>query len=206
MTKFFLVRHGQTEWNRIERFRGRVDIPLNETGRAQARAVAERLAPEQISAVFSSPLSRALETAKPIAEKHGLSVEIMDALTDLDFGSWQGLTPQEVSEKYPETYSDWLFHPERVKMPGGESLDEVRTRVLAAVKDLAPRFEDQTVVLVSHKAVCKVLLCAVLDLDNSHFWQIEQDNVALNVFDWNPKLGFVVQLINDTCHLSHVPD
>lgn len=215
MIRFILVRHGQTEWNRVERYRGRADIPLNEVGIAQAQAVAERLAGVPIAAVYSSPLSRAFETARAIAEKHGHDVETTDALIDIDFGDWQGLTPKEVSEKYPDLHSDWLHHPERVKMPGGESLDDVRARVLDFVKelsfprqkedrgkDLAKRFENQTVVLVSHRVVCKVLLCAVLELDNSRFWQIEQDNVAINTFEWDQRQGFVVHSINDTCHLK----
>lgn len=202
MIRFYLVRHGQTEWNVAERFRGRVDIALNETGIAQARAVAERLAVEDISAIFSSPLSRALDTAKPIAEKLGLSVQIADALIDINYGEWQGLTPEEVAAKYPDLYSQWLFRPETVRIPGGESLDDVKTRALQYVKDLTARFKDAGIVLVTHKVVCKVLLCTVLELDLSHFWQIEQDNGAISVFDWDPKQGFIVQLINDTCHLK----
>ncbi|MBI2954250.1 MAG: alpha-ribazole phosphatase [Chloroflexi bacterium] len=201
MTRFYLVRHGQTEWNKVERFRGRVDIPLNETGAAQARAVAERLAHEKIAAVFSSPLLRALKTAEPIAQKLGLAVQIADALVDFDFGDWQGLTPDEVAQKYPDLFVQWLTHPESVSIPGGESLEDVRTRVSRLVADLAARFKNQEVVLVTHKVVCKVLLCLALELDNSRYWQIEQDNGAISVFDLELPSRFVVSLVNDTCHL-----
>jgi len=97
MTRFVLVRHGQTEWNRVERFRGRADIPLNETGLAQAKALARRLASWAIAAVYSSPLQRTRETGKAIARQLGLQVEPLEGLIDIDYGALQGLTPEEAS-------------------------------------------------------------------------------------------------------------
>ncbi len=205
MTRFYLVRHGQTEWNRIERFRGRVDIPLNATGVAQAQAAAESLVGKGISAIFSSPLGRALKTAEIIGARLGLPVEKLDGLVDMDYGEWQGLTPDEVAQEYSSPLDLWLKHPEQARIPSGESLDDVGNRVLAAVYDLASPHPERPLLLSSHKVVCKVLLCAVLGLDNSHFWQIEQDNTAISVFDYNPKMGFSVSLVNDTCHLRSLP-
>jgi len=100
MTRIILVRHGQTEWNRIERFRGRADVPLNGTGIAQAEATGRRLARlAKPAAVYSSPLSRAVVTAGKIARPHGLSVQATDGLIDIDYGKWQGLTPRQVEER-----------------------------------------------------------------------------------------------------------
>ncbi len=201
MAKFYLVRHGETEWNKVERFRGQADIPLNETGRIQAEAIGRRLAAEPIVAVFSSPLGRASETAEAIAASKGISVEFAEGLRDMNFGEWEGLTPDEVAAKDRDLYARWLAAPQTVSIPGGESLDDVRARVMSFVDDLTARFNNQGVALVSHRAVCRVLLCAVLGLDNSRIWQIDMAHGALSVFEWDARRRFVTSLINDTCHL-----
>lgn len=202
MTKFILVRHGQTEWNRVERFRGRIDIPLNETGLAQAEAVGARLANSRIAAIFSSPLSRTMATAEPISRRTGVAVQRLDGLIDVDFGEWQGLSPNEVAERCPNEFALWSTKPKGLRFPGGESLEEVRLRAVSTVSDLVPRYDDSTVVLVSHNVVCRVLLLGLLGLDESHFWQIGQDNAAINAFVHDARRGFVVTLVNDTCHLE----
>ncbi|MBI4320940.1 MAG: histidine phosphatase family protein [Chloroflexi bacterium] len=202
MAKFILVRHGQTEWNRVERFRGRVDVPLNETGIRQAQAAAERLAEMSISAVFSSPLSRAHKTAEIIALRLGLPVQVAEGLIDFNYGDWQGLSPEEAAANYPEIYPQWLDSPDKARIPGGESLDDVRSRAMDAILELAVRFPDQTVVLVSHKVVCKIVMLALLGADNARFWAVEQDNAAINVFECGERGVFIVLTMNDTCHLE----
>lgn len=201
-TQIILVRHGQTEWNRVERFRGRADIPLNDTGVEQAAALAGRIARKfQPSAVYSGPLNRTVKTAEPIAKALGLTVEILGGLVDIDYGDWQGRTPEDVEVKYPGEYDVWLNHPEKARIPSGESLDGVRARALLAMEDVADRHSGQTIVLVSHKVICKVLLCTVLGLDNSHFWNIEQDNAAMNIFERRDG-NYLIKLVNDTSHLE----
>jgi len=188
MTRFVLVRHGQTEWNRVERFRGRADIPLNETGVAQAKALALRLASWAIAAVYSSPLQRTRATGKAIARQLGLEVEPLEGLIDIDYGALQGLTPEEAEQRYPDIYRQWLREPHLVHFPQGESLAQLRERVLESLPELAESHQGETVVLVGHKIMNKVLLCAVLGLDNSRIWQIEQDEAALNIFEWPSSL------------------
>ncbi len=202
MTRIFIVRHGQTEWNRVERFRGRLDVPLNEVGLAQAQATAARLAAQKdVVAVYSSPLSRAVRTAEPIAERLGLAVQPLAALDDLHFGEWQGRTPAEVAERYPDLYRRWELAPHTVQFPGGESLAALRNRAFPALLALAERHAGQACVVVSHKVVCKVLLSAALGLDESHYWQIELDNAAISTVESRHGL-FVVTQLNDTCHLG----
>ncbi len=200
MTRIILVRHGQTEWNRVERFRGRIDIALNETGLAQAEALAQRLADEPLTAIYSSPLKRAVETARPIAERLGLPVQPLASIIDINYGRWQGHSPAEVAEIYPELHRLWRSEPHRVALPDGESLDEVRARTMAALEDIAARHEGETVLVVAHQVVNKVLVCAMLGLDNSRFWRMQQDNGCLNIFDYEDG-DFTAVLINDTCHL-----
>ena len=203
MTRFILVRHGQTEWNRVERFRGRADLSLDETGLRQALAAALKLKDHDIAAIYSSPLKRALETASVIARQLGIPVTPSEGLIDIDFGSWQGLSPEEAATQDIELYSKWLEHPHEVRFPQGESLEEVRHRVVATVEQIAAEHSDQTVVLVSHKVVCQVLLIAMLGLDNSHFWQVRQDVCAINTFEFSAGFSTVTHL-NDTCHLERL--
>ena len=202
MTRFVLVRHGQTEWNRVERFRGRADLDLDEVGTRQGDAAAERVARWQTSALYSSPLRRAMRTAEIISRRiDHLPVMPLDGLIDIDYGTWQGLSQEEVAGKDGERYKLWLESPDRVRFPDGESLEDVRGRVVGAIEELYSRHDDQTVVLVSHKVVCKVVLLYLLGLDNSLFWHIEQDVGAINAFEVIDGL-VRVSLLNDTCHLK----
>ncbi len=166
MTEIILARHGETGWNVEEIFRGRIDIELSETGRKQAELLAKYLSEVKIEAIYSSPLKRALRTAEIIASYRQLEVEIAPGLIDLDFGQWQGLSVQEVKEKYEELFIKWVNSPHRVKIPGGESLNDIRKRAIGVVDEVIAKYEG-TVILVSHRVVNKVLICALLGLDNS---------------------------------------
>jgi len=199
MTQIILVRHGETEWNVREVFRGRIDIGLNETGVKQAELLAEYLSGLRIDAIYSSALKRALTTAEKIAGYHGLKVVVNPGLMDLDFGEWQGLPCQEVQDSYKELYAQWLSHPERVRMPAGESLDEVRTRAMGMVDKVIAKYEG-SIVLVSHRVVNKVLICALLGLDNSHFWNIEQGTCGMTIFTYKND-RFILTRHNDTSYL-----
>jgi probable phosphoglycerate mutase len=196
-----LVRHGQTEWNRVERFRGRADVPLDETGLAQAGATGRRIAAEwQPAAVYSSPLSRAVKTAEAIAGHFGLPVQVHPSLTDIDYGEWQGLTPDEARERWPGAVDAWYNVPQIARIPGGETLDDLRDRAMEAVCALAARHEGQTIVLVGHTVVNRAILLAVLGLGNGRFWRLRQDTCAINVFEAEGDV-FILALLNDTCHL-----
>ena len=202
MTEIILVRHGQTDWNLTEIFRGRIDIPLNETGIEQAALLSEYLSNIKMDVIYSSPLKRALKTAEMIAQKHKLKVNISPGLIDFDYGGWQGLSHQEVIDNYEELYTRWIDRPEQVIMPNGESLDDVRKRSVAVVKDLVTGF-DGIIVLVSHRVVNKVIICALLGLDNSHFWKIKQDTCGITSFTYNNG-RFILTRHNDTSHLEPI--
>ncbi len=201
VTSIYLVRHGQTAWNKEEVFRGRTDIPLNETGLKEAELAGEYFKHLELHAIYSSPLSRAFQTAQKIARFHPLEVQPLDGLIDMSFGSWEGHSLKEVEEKDALHYQQWREEPHRVKLSGGETLDEVRGRVLAALEEVIREYPERTVVLVSHRVINKVLLCAILGLDNSHFWQITQDTTAINLIHYrNGK--YMLSLMNETCHLK----
>lgn len=200
-TTFILVRHGQTEWNRVERFRGRADVPLNATGLAQAAATGLHVAARwRQAAVYASPLSRAMATAEPIAARVDLSVQPLDGLVDIDYGEWQGLTPDEARESWPDLVRAWYEAPETVQIPGGESLAGLRGRAMAAIAALAERHAGETIALVSHTVVNRVILLGILGLGNDRFWRLRQDNCAVNVFEAE-RGDFTLVSMNDTCHL-----
>jgi broad specificity phosphatase PhoE len=200
VTELILARHGETAWNVEEVFRGRIDVELNETGQRQAELLAEYLSEQKIEAVYSSPLKRAARTAEAVARRHKLRVEIVNGLTDCDFGQWQGLHLKEVRDKYSQLYRQWAESPQSVQIPGGESLDEVRERALAVVNGVTAKHRGR-VVLVSHRVVNKVLICALLGLDNSHFWNIRQDVCGTTFFSYeNGRL--VLTRHNDTSYLK----
>ena len=201
MTRIVLVRHGRTEWNRVERFRGRIDLELDEVGIKQAKAAVARITEWSVSAVYSSPLRRALATAEILAGHLNLKVKLLPAIIDIDYGEWHGLSPEEAAVGYSGLYSTWLGNPQEVKFPGGESLAEVRERCASAISDLIARHPKETIVMVSHKVICQILILSLLDLDNSHFWEITQDVCAVNVFEVRGGVPSAL-FINDTCHLK----
>jgi broad specificity phosphatase PhoE len=205
MTEIILARHGETEWNVEEVFRGRIDVELNETGIKQAELLAEYLSGVKIEAFYSSPLRRALRTAETIAGYHRLEVEIAPGLIDFDFGEWQGLSHQEVKDKYRELYTEWVNRPDKVKIPAGESLDDVRNRAIGVVDEVISKKYEGTVVLVAHRVVNKVLICALLGLDNSRFWNIRQDTCGITTFSYEDR-RFVLTRHNDISYLKSLPE
>lgn len=204
VTTILLIRHGQTDWNRVERFRGRADLPLNGTGISQAEATGRRVAELfRPVALYSSPLSRAVSTAKAIGGFTGLPVQIHSNLTDIDYGDWQGLTPDEARFRWPELVDLWFKKPQLAHIPGGETLEDLRIRAMNGVTDLATRHIGQTIILVGHTALNRIILLEVLGLGNERFWRIQQEPCAINIFKFESGEYTLVSL-NDTCHLSNL--
>jgi broad specificity phosphatase PhoE len=153
-TRLLLARHGETDWNRVGRWQGHADPPLNEAGRQQAELLAEELAGDGVEAVYSSDLRRATETARVVAERLGLPVTEDSALREIDVGSWSGLTRAEVQERFPDGYARWLGgeigHD-------GETREELTDRVVGAVERIAAAHEGATVLLVTHGGAIRAL-------------------------------------------------
>jgi phosphoserine phosphatase len=203
MTRIILVRHGQTEWNRVEHYRGRADIPLNATGFTQAEVTGVRIALEwvgEIHAIYCSPLLRTLQTAEAIGNHVKLPVSCISSLVDLNMGQWQGLTPDQVRSRWPELFSLWHTSPNSVHFPDGETLEEVRNRAMTGLHELIERHAGQTIVLVSHTDVNRVILLSVMGLGIERLWAIRQDNCAVNVIEVANNASTLVTM-NDTSHL-----
>jgi broad specificity phosphatase PhoE len=202
MAKLILVRHGETAWNVEKIFRGRANVNLDEVGIEQAELLGKYLTNWRLEAVYSSPLKRALDTATIIARYQKIGVHVAEGLTDFDYGQWQSLPEQEVNRLYPDLLNEWHNNPHKVRMPGGENLEDVRSRAATVVTDVLSKYEG-SVVLVSHRVVLKVLICYLLGLDNSHFWNISQDVCGITIFN-HAGGRFVLTRHNDTSHLSEL--
>lgn len=162
MTLVYLVRHGATEWNHTRRAQGTADIDLNEAGRAQAEGAADRLAGADLTAVFSSDLKRALDTARPIAQRHGLEVQTDPRFQEIDQGEWTGLHVDEIARRWP---NEWGPARHYSKRPGGESPTEVRKRALAGLKDAVERYATGAIAVVSHGGTIRTLSAEALGYD-----------------------------------------
>jgi alpha-ribazole phosphatase len=205
MLSLYLVRHGQTEYSLHNRFCGSIDPPLNPTGLAMATALGAHYArgPDGAgwSAIWSSPLLRARQTAEPTAHGAGIGLTIDDGLREIAYGEWEGRPEAEVERDDAERFHAWAAHPGRVAPPGGEAGDAIAERALAAVERLRARHPDGKVLLVSHKATLRVLVCALLGVDVDLFRvRIAQKVCAVSIIDFRPS-GPLLQVLGDTSHL-----
>jgi len=199
MAELILARHGETVWNVEKIYRGRTDVNLDEVGIKQAELLGKYLSNRELEAIYSSPLKRAIDTANIIARYQKIGVHIAEGLIDFDYGEWQSLPEQEAKRLYPTLHNEWHNSPHKVKMPGGESLEDVKTRAIEVVNDVLSKYQGG-VVLVSHRVVNKVLICSLLGLENSYFWNIKQDVCGITIFNYVDG-RFVLARHNDTSHL-----
>jgi broad specificity phosphatase PhoE len=200
--RLILVRHGETDANKASLALGRDDVELNETGRWQAQRVADALQRQPIAAVYSSPLRRTLDTARAIAERHRLAVQVDDGLIEMDIGEMEGLTYQQVRERYPQFLQLWLggraaYEP----MPGGERLLDVQERAWQALERICGSWGQETVVVVTHNFVLLSILCRVMGLELADFRRLRYNVAAVSALQVQDGRMTVLTL-NDTCHLE----
>lgn len=196
-----LIRHCETASNRDGRTQGLSDGELDTTGLKQAISLAASLQQEPIAAVYSSPLRRAVDTAKAIAELHNLPVQIENDLRELNQGDLDGMTFEKLRVEYPDFLRAWAKDPGPLRMPNGESLRELQTRAYACLERLANQHQSDTVAVVSHNFTILTILCAVLGLDLSKFRRLGQSVAAKNIVEFREG-GPVLLLLNDTHHLA----
>jgi broad specificity phosphatase PhoE len=202
MAELILARHGETVWNVEKVYRGRTDINLDEVGIKQAELLGKYLSNWELEAIYSSPLRRALDTANIIARYQKIGIHIAEGLIDFDYGEWQSLSEQRVKNLYPNLHDEWHNNPHKVRMPGGESLEDVKKRAIKIVNDVLSEYQG-SVILVSHRVVNKVLICSLLGLGNSYFWNIKQDVSGITIFNYVDG-RFVLTRHNDTSHLKEL--
>jgi len=203
MTKILLTRHGHVEGIRPARFRGRAELALTDQGVAQADALGRRIADGwKPAAVYTSPMQRCVVTGGKIASACGIRAEVRSGLADLDYGAWQMRTHEEVHAEMPEAYEQWRSAPQLTRFPGGESLQDVVARSADVLREMLERHRDETVVLVGHDSVNRVLLLGLLDMPLSAYGRLVQDPCTLNEVEVFAAGEVRVQRINDTSHLD----
>ncbi len=198
-----LVRHGETDWNRTGRCQGIADIELNDNGRRQVRELAESLRDETISAVYSSDLLRAMNTAREIARHHDLSVNIDEDLREMNQGELEGLMFTEIRERYAHVLREWKESPETLKLPQGESLLQVQERAWNAFEKVHLRHPGETVVAVSHNLTITALLCKITGIGLKGFRNFNLQAASKNIIV--SRNGTIkVDVLNDVSHLSPI--
>jgi probable phosphoglycerate mutase len=206
LTKILLVRHGHVEGIKPERFRGRAELPLTHRGASEARAVARRIASAwRPVKVYTSPMQRCVETGRAIAKVCGIESEAIDHLNDIDYGSWQFRSYEEIEETNPELFAAWFATPHLIRFPDGESLQDMVARTADALRLVLDRHVEDTVVLVGHTSVNRALLVQLVDQPLSSYWRLAQAPCCINEID---VIGgrIVVVRINETQHLDNLPD
>lgn len=183
-TRVILVRHAETEQSARGRCYGRLDVRLSLRGLRQAQALADALAGLPLAAVYSSPLIRALDTARPLAAARGVDVSLLEALAELDFGEVEGLTYDEIEAERPELFRAWMDDPARVRFPGGESLADLRARVLPALEQIRACHAGEAVAVVAHGGVIRVVLADALGVEDGALFRLDQAEGGVSVVDW----------------------
>ncbi|MDO9509177.1 MAG: histidine phosphatase family protein [Thermovirgaceae bacterium] len=203
-TTILLIRHGECEGNREGLFRGRSDFPLNDSGKLQARALAEAVSTLSPARVFSGPLSRATETAQAVCDRCSIPLEIRQGFNNMALGKWEKRKKSDVEQEYPEEWRLWLSHPERLHISGAETLSDVQRRSFANLNALVNYHEGETFVVVSHRAVLKPLLAAALGIGEPYFWRTHIDTASFSILTHEKERGYCLVSLNQTSHLEHL--
>lgn len=200
MKKFFITRHGQTNWNKLLKIQGQEDVELNEIGIEQAKKLAKKLSKEKIDIIYTSDLKRSYQTAKIISDTIKTDIIIDKNLREICFGCWQGLTLSDIKKDFNKEYIIWRTEPHKLNLPGAEKLIEVQERMIKLI-DKALQSNYQNILIVSHGTAIKALILGILDIDLAKYNSIRIDNTSLTVIEYH-STGPVIRLLNDTCHLK----
>lgn len=202
--RLFAVRHGETESSRARRFTGSRDVPLSDAGRRQAERLAEALAGTPPAAVYASPLERARATAEAIAKPHRLEVRIVEAFREMGFGDWEGLTREEAAARSPAEWTLWRDSPERFARAGAERLADVADRVAAGLEALRAAHADETIVLVAHAIVLRLMVLSALGLGPERLWSIDASPAGISELEYREDGWITLHRVNTLAHLDAV--
>jgi alpha-ribazole phosphatase len=199
-TRLYLVRHGELVTSKEWRYVGQMDVELNETGKKQIQNLSSRLSSEQIEMIFSSDLTRTIESAEIIGNKLEIINEPISELREINLGVWEGLTLEEIEESFPE---DLVKRSEDIKgfrIINGESFSDVKKRVIPKLKDIIEGNVSKRILVIAHGGVNRIIIADALGLDINNIPRLEQNYACLNIIDYY-KSGPVVRLINETLPL-----
>lgn len=202
ITKIILIRHGQTKWNAQGRFQGQSDTELLPEGIAQAKLLAQHFPLTKLDAIYCSDLSRARQTAQPIADKFKLKVQPCSRLREMNFGVWEGMLFDDINKKWPDAMRKFFDDPLCVNIPEAENFEELEQRAVQAVEEIITNNNGKTVAIVAHGAVNKAVLGHIMHVPLAYSWAILQSNTAYNIFSYDDKYKkFYIETVNNTSHL-----
>ncbi len=205
-TRIYLVRHGATELTAEDKFSGAIGVELSDEGRAQAARLGERLQNEGITALYSSPLSRTMETARIVSSHCSLPIETRDGLREISHGRWEGLTRGEVEARFSAEYTAWEEDPFTFAPEGGESGVAVLARALPVIREIVTRHTGARVLVVSHKATIRIVISSLLGFDPRGYRdRLDQAPACVNVLDFRDPVRVRLMLFNDTSHYARDP-
>ncbi len=194
VTTLYLIRHGETEGSEVKRYKGSIDVPLSEKGIRQIKRASDFIK-DKLTAVYCSPLSRALKSAEIISEPHGLKPVVIHGIRERSFGIWEGMSFDEIKEKYPEEFEAWAGNPLKYNPVEGESTIEVRDRVIRALDMILNNHNDEHIAIIAHGGVNRIILCHIMGIPLENIFRIEQDFAAVNIIEFWEKYQ-VVKLLN----------
>ena len=199
--KLYIIRHGQTDWNVEGKIQGRQDIPLNDMGRRQARALADGMKSRPVASVYSSPKRRAMETAEAIAGPLGLTVKAVPQLMEIGYGDWEGRSAEDILTTDRELYESWWQHPATVAPPGGETLNQVDERCRQAWDMIRSGMKGDTAV-VAHGGTLAHFIVHLLE-GQPEAKEIVVSNASITTMDYDPESGACRLVdLNDCSHLD----
>ena len=201
MKKLYLVRHGESEWNKLKKVQGQKDILLTERGVEQAKLIGKRLKEEGIEKIYTSDLKRAYDTASIIGEILKIEVIPLKELREINFGIWEGLTSDIINFEFSKEHELWLKKPEQLKIEGAESIIDLQLRAMKGVNKIINDNNINNILIVSHSATLKTIILGLLNMDISHFKNITLNNVSLSIIEFR-QYNRVLSLLNDTNHLK----
>jgi broad specificity phosphatase PhoE len=205
-TRLFLVRHGATELSAEDRFAGATDVALSREGHDQVERLSRRLSDDRLTAVYSSPLQRTLDTARAIAHPHGLAPIAREGLREIDHGRWEGLTRAEVESRYADEYARWEADPFTFAPDGGECGLDVMARALPVIRRIVEEHPDENVAVVSHKATIRLVISSLLGFDARGYRdRLDQAPASLSILDFRDSVRARLMLFNDVTHYADHP-
>jgi probable phosphoglycerate mutase len=205
-TRIYLIRHGATQLSAEDRFAGAVDVHLSDTGKFQAGRLAERLADDSITAVYSSPMTRTIQTATILAGPHDLPLIHRDGLREIHHGHWEGMRRADVEAQFPDEYAAWEEDPFTFAPLGGEAGVNVIARALPIIREIVVEHRGQNVIVVSHKATLRLIISSLLGFDTRGYRdRLDQSPACLNVLDFKDPVRARLMLFNDVSHYTDQP-
>ncbi len=203
MTRIYLIRHGQSEWNKSNKIQGQHDTKLTELGKNQAMLLGNSLINENIDIIYTSDLTRAYDTAEIISNIINKPLIASNLIREINFGVWEGLTSNEVKENYKDEYNIWLKEPDKLNIQGLERLEDLQKRAMTFMNRIVQENSNKNIAIVSHGAILKTIILGLLDIEISHYKNISLSNVSLSIIEYR-DFNKVLKLLNDTSHLKEL--